>query len=300
MKKKSLLLIQLILIQLGFLTTQSFSQSHTNIPVYICMSDISPSVEQQLQQMGYSFVTLLDMYTPTLDEAAFRARITKIYPDSNATGIGVLDWEGSAFTKIRTGDTNSQDYKDALAEYTKAILIAKSMRPNMKWGYYALPFINRQKNYKAWNTAIAPLLQQCDVFMPSLYQYYPVSSTKGDSESSYIKQNMTECLRLAVQYNKMVIPFIWHRLYPDNREKGLALVPLSEFENRVKNIINTTYQGKGIDGLVWWGSDTYYFKQGNANMRSEMSSRATDFKSYHDSLIIKYGNGIKKTLSGNQ
>ncbi|HJP63933.1 MAG TPA: hypothetical protein VJ844_10840 [Mucilaginibacter sp.] len=281
------------------MTTQSFGQSGKNIPVYICMSDISPDVKQKLQQMGYSFVTLFDMYTPTLDEAAFRARINKVFPDSSATGIGVLDWEGPAFSRIRTGDPNSQDYKDALTLYTKAILIAKSMRPNMKWGYYALPFINRQNNYKSWNTAIAPLLQQCDVFMPSLYQYYPASSKTGDSESSYIKQNLAECLRLATQYNKMVIPFIWHRLYPDNKEKGLALVSLSDFDNRVKNIANTTYQGKRVDGLVWWGSDTYYFKQGNANMNREMSPRVVNFKNYHDSLILKYGNGIKKTLAGN-
>jgi len=299
MKKKALLLIQLVLIQLIFLTTQSFSQSRSNIPVYICMSDISPDLKQQLQGLGYSFITLFDMYTPTLDEAAFRARIAKVFPDSAGAGIGVLDWEGSAFSKIRTGDPNSEDYKEALTRYTKAILIAKSMRPNMKWGYYALPFINRQKDYQAWNTAIAPLLQQCDVFMPSLYQYYPASSKKGDSESSYIKQNLTECLRLAAQYKKMVIPFIWHRLYPDNKEKGLALVSLTEFENRVKNISSTTYQGKGVDGLIWWGSDTYYFKQGNANMNREISSRVANFKTYHDSLILKYGNGIKKTLSGN-
>jgi len=299
MQKKLILSIQLIVIQLIFLVSLSFGQSKANMPIYICMSDLSDNAKQTLHGMGYSFVTLFDFYTPTLDEAAFRQRIGQVFPDANATGIGVLDWEGSAFSKLRNGDPNSSDYKQGLAEYMKAIVIAKQMRPNMQWGYYALPFLSRDKNFRTWNDAIAPLLQQCDVFFPSLYQYYPQSSRSGDSESSYIDQNIATCLRLAAKYNKKVMPFVWHRLYPDNKDKGLKLVPVSDFENRIKDLVNVQINGKGIDGLVWWGSDSYYYKQKtNVNMNKEVSPN-TDFKSYHDGLIIKYGKGIKQTLSQN-
>jgi len=298
MKNKALVLIQLILIQLGFFSLSSFAQGHANLPVYICMSDINDSTRKALSSMGFQFTTLIDWYTPTLDEAAFRARIEKAIPNANASGIGALDWEGSAFSRLRSGDPGSDDYKAGLNQYIRAIQIAKSMRPNIKFGFYALPFINRDADYQKWNDAVAPLLQQCDVFFPSLYQYYPQSSRKGDKESDYVKNNLAECLRLASKYNKMVMPFIWHRLYPDNKEHGLTLISQSGFNKRVKYIVTTKYQGKGIDGMVWWSSDNYYYKQKNPTMQNE-APPGTDFKSYHEKLIIKYGQNIKQTLAQN-
>src|SRR4051812_21243527 len=98
MQKKLILSIQLIVIQLIFLVSLSFGQSKANMPIYICMSDLSDNAKQTLHGMGYSFVALFDFYTPTLDQAAFRQRIGQVFPDANATGIGVLDWEGSAFS----------------------------------------------------------------------------------------------------------------------------------------------------------------------------------------------------------
>ena len=298
MKNKAFVLIQLILIQLGFFGAPSIAQSHANLPVYVCMADINDSTRKVLASMGYRFTTLIDWYTPTLDEAAFRDRIEKAIPDPNATGIGALDWEGSAFSRLRTGDPGSDDYKAGLNQYIKAIQIAKSMRPNVKFGFYALPFINRDADYQKWNDAIAPLLQECDIFFPSLYQYYPQSSKTGGRESDYVKGNLTECLRLASKYNKMVMPFIWHRLYPDNKEHGLTLISQSGFNKRVKYIVTTQYQGKGIDGMVWWSSDNYYYSQKNPTMQHEAPS-GMDFKSYHEKLIIKYGENIKQTLAQN-
>jgi len=297
MKKHLLLLAGLVSAQLNFRAATALAQSnHSNLPVYVCMSDINDSTKGKLASMGYKFTALIDWYTPTLNEAAFRGRITKAFPDSNASGIGALDWEGSAFSRLRNGDPESDDYKAGLNQYIKAIQIAKSMRPNVKFGFYALPFIDRDADYQKWNDAVGPLLQQCDVFFPSLYQYYPQSSRRGDKESSYVRNNMTNVLKLAAQYNKMVMPFIWHRLYPDNKEHGLTLISESEFEKRVQYLATTQYQGKGIDGIVWWSSDNYYYKQKSPTMQREAPS-GSDFKSYHEKLIVKYGKDIKQTLA---
>jgi hypothetical protein len=293
MKKKILLLIQLALFSLPVL-----AQSKADLPFYICMSDLDSSTKQTLKQDGYLFNTLLDWYTPSLDETAFRQRINQAFPNPNATGIGVLDWEGSAFNKLRLCDPNNPDFQSALAQYTKAVQIAKSMRPNMKWGYYALPFGIRDANERQWNNTIAPLLQECDVFFPSLYQYYPKSSKTGDDENAYIKKYITEMLRLATKYNKMVMPFVWDRIYVNQGAKSLTLISLKDFELRILNIMNTTYKGKGIDGMVWWSSETYYYKHGNDNMNSEVPS-GTDFATYHAARMVKYGNSIKSVLAKN-
>jgi hypothetical protein len=297
MKKHLLLMIELVLVQLGFFAVTVSAQSpHANLPVYICMSDINDSTRKALASMGYRFTNLIDWYTPTLDETAFRGRIEKAFPDPNATGIGALDWEGSAFSKLRSGDPGSDDYRQGLNQYIRAIQIAKYMRPNVKFGFYALPFTDREADYQKWNDATAPLLQECDIFFPSLYQYYPQSSTRGDKESSYVKNNMVLVLKLAAQYNKQVMPFIWHRLYPDNKEHGLALISQTGFEKRVQYLVTTQYQGKGIDGIVWWSSDNYYFNQNSPTMQHEAPA-GTDFKSYHEKLIVRYGEGIKQTLA---
>jgi hypothetical protein len=297
MKKHLLLVFELLLVQLGFFAvTASAQSSHAKLPVYVCMSDINDSTREALGSMGYKFTTLIDWYTPTLDETAFRGRIEKAFPDPNATGIGALDWEGSAFSRLRSGDPGSDDYRQGLNQYIRAIQIAKSMRPNVKFGFYALPFIDRQPDYQKWNAAVGPLLQECDVFFPSLYQYYPQSSKRGDKESTFVENNIMQVLKLAAQYNKMVMPFIWHRLYPDNKQHGLALVSETGFEQRVQDLVSTQYQGKGIDGIVWWASDNYYYKQNSPAMQHEAPAGA-DFKSYHEKLIVKYGQDIKQTLT---
>jgi len=298
MKKKAAIAIQLILIQLVVFTTLSFGQSKADLPFYICMSDLDSNTKQALKQDGFMFNTLLDWYTPTLDETAFRARVNQAFPDANATGIGVLDWEGEAFNKLRLVDANNPDYQSALAQYIKALQIAKSMRPNMKWGYYALPFGIRDANERQWNKTIAPLLQECDIFFPSLYQYYPQSSTTGDNESTYVTKYITEMLRLGAKYNKMVMPFVWHRIYINNKDKALTLIPLKDFEIRIIDIMNVKYKGKGVDGMVWWSSDTFYYKQGNDNMNKEVPA-GTDFATYHAALMVKYGASIKSVLAQN-
>ncbi|GAA3931683.1 hypothetical protein GO495_15930 [Chitinophaga oryziterrae] len=232
----------------------------------------------------------------------FKAAIVKAFPGVNDDGIGVLDWEGKAVYILANSAESDPDYVKVLNEFTKAIRFAKSIRPNVMWGFFGIPFRRRIfKNDEAWvnsNDKIAPLLRETDAFFPALYSSYSIAPDivqKGNLKrgESIFSKDTREALRLALAYNKIVLPFIWHRYEINDKEYRDKVIPKVQFRNMVNDIVNASYSGKKVDGIVWWSKDTYFYSHKNAVVSGE-APNLKRFQIHYDSLIINYGNEIKK------
>lgn len=236
--------------------------------------------------------------------AVFKAAIIKAFPGVNEEGIGVFDWEGKAIYILANNAESDPDYVKVLNEFTKAIRLAKSIRPNVMWGFFGIPFRRRIfKSDEAWmnsNEKIAPLLRETDAFFPALYSSYSIApdfmqkgSLKGGE--SIFSKDTRETLRLAVAFNKIILPFVWHRYEMSDKGYRDKVIPVNQFKSIVSDIVNASYSGKKVDGIVWWSKDTYFYSHKNAIISREAPD-AGRFQTHYDSLLINYGNEIKKIV----
>jgi hypothetical protein len=296
--KNRLIFTLTVLIQLSCISREvSYAQSN-KVKLYICMSDLSDNSRQTLQQNGAEFTTLINVPSKNnkVDAAVLEKKIIASYPDINKPGIGVLDWEGVPYNALRNKKNNVSDFQSSLSEYITALHIAKTTRPNIKWGYYGIPFaaFNNQDQLKNTNDQIDQVLKECDVLCPSLYEPYPVSSIGKNADYSYVDGNVKLAIQYGQKYNKQVLPFIWYRL--NNIKLGYQLIPVNEFNQHIKSILGVKVNNKGIDGLIWWGADVYYYNMKNPVLMKELPTNM-NFKDYHDRLITNYSKSIFEDIN---
>jgi hypothetical protein len=90
------------------------------------------------------------------------ADIKRKYPDASASGIGALDWEGKAFEKLKARGPITPDVQQAMNDYISVLQLAKTLRPNVKWGFYGIPFTTYYNRDAKWK-------QSCSKVMLCLY-----------------------------------------------------------------------------------------------------------------------------------
>ncbi len=269
--------------------------------LYICMMDLGEKSQEFVKKNHLQQAVLFDgryidpNKISTLDKKTFAAAIQEKFPVNSATGVGVLDLEGVVLEGLNKS-SDSFAFKKAINMFIQTIQFAKSLRPNVKWGFYSLPFTSywhRDEKLSLLNEQIRPLLLQCDILFPSFYIYYKDGSVSVNDNELYASQNVRQILSIAQRLNKPVMPFIWHRYHDSNRTIGLQLIPIADFVKYVNKLITTSYYGKKISGLVWWGADAYYYRIKSQALVNEMNGvKNSDFNAHHDSIIMNYGNAI--------
>ncbi len=287
--------LSVLIFLLNIISQLTYSQSANKL--YMAMPDAGPTTKDFIKQNNIPNVPVLsskDMSPtgePKLDVQNFTNAIIKHIPDANATGYAVIDWEGKISSDLIFSAQSSDEYQNALAEYSKAIKLAKQLRPNMKWGFFGIPFQPFKNDTRKVNIEI-PLLDLCDAFYPQLYFDYNANKPNGHRSKSekdaWISFNLSNVLAIAQKMNKPVLGFIWHRYYGPAAQ-NLRLIPLNEFDAYIKEVLAANYNGKSVDGVIWWGPDTYYYTIKSQALVDELNSSGTqNFEAYHDALIYKY------------
>jgi hypothetical protein len=265
-----------------------------NQKLYVSITDVTPSVKTFFNDNDiksvYTFNIVGGSYD-AVDQQKLIADIQKRYPGVSDSGIAALDWEGTMIGTLVNGRPESSDFNDALNSYIKLLKMAKALRPNVKWGYYAVPFSRFYNRNKLGSDLrkIEPLLRVCDVFFPSFYENYRDGSIEKDDNERFAYENLNAILPVAQRMDKPVLPFVWYRYHVSNKNIGLQLIPNDEFEKYLNAILSVNYNGKKVSGVVCWSVDSYYFKKKSVPLLNEMSeSGSQDFDSYHDALVKKY------------
>ncbi len=236
-----------------------------------------------------------------VDENSLRTYIRKIIKSRTASDIGVLDWEGKAIHSLEKDPYNSDNFRKTEKQYIKAYMIAKQEAPHVDWGFYGLPFRdywNRNEKWKQSNQKLSRILEKTDVIFPSVYDFYVSHHSSGleSRDSLYVSDNIKEALKFGQRFNKKVIPFYWHRYHDSNKKAGMQLIPWEEFENHLTAGIEASYKDKYIDGVIWWGSDKYFYNIGNKGIVNEVG-KFRSFEEYQDHVTRRYTTNILQLLS---
>jgi hypothetical protein len=266
--------------------------------LYLCMGNLGPTADAFMLANNIQYVKLVGSVSidpnndMTLHEDLLSAQIARLYPNANDTGTALLDWEGKAMNSLNALSPDDPNYAVIMQKYIRAVQVSKQLRPNVKWSIYGMPFRGYWTMDNAWEKrclGLAPLLQQCDFIAPSLYNPYPDSVSKGN-ERSYVRGNIQIALRLGSMVNRPVYPLIWHRL-PDSR-----LISKDEFLRHVQSILNESYNGNKVKGLIWYGEDTYSYNVKNKKMMSEVGEDKNNLTPYLHHLLTDYGSSILQLL----
>ncbi len=223
----------------------------------------------------------LDVYTKFLEQAASKRSESEYV---------VLDWEW-IYKDLFAKDINSERCKNAFLQLEKCLEHGRKILPNKKWGFYNLP-ICHYYDYEKWRTKnlrILDLLKKVDVFYPSLYDYYrddnPYAGKKKDEV--YIRKNLDVVFDLNKLLDKEIFVFVWHRWHYSNSIRPLYMIDLPEFRNHVAKIFAFKKFEKQVDGIVWWGSEQYFYNIKSKALVEEMKGY-NDFSEYYENLVEKY------------
>lgn len=282
---------------------QTVKPGSSNPRLYIAISglgDKATTYIQGQQQISVAKIigqsSIVAKNSLNVDSNSLLTMIRKIYPDKNAGGVCILDWEGEALDILTNDHSGSSDYQQIAAQFKKAVTMAKQERPNVQWGIYGLPFRTVTANQK-WQQQcyqLRDLLKYVDVICPSLYMIYSERVVSRSYNEKYIENNLRIALELGKELNKPVLPFVWPR-WQGKGESFMTLVPMDAFSVYVTKIMNAEVNGNRPAGVVFWDGEVYYYKQKQAQMLKE-APNLESFIQRHDSQVINYSDQILKAL----
>lgn len=210
-----------------------------------------------------SFLIIYQQFYTTnerLDEQKLEKQIIERYPNKDATGFCVLDWEGKSMEAFK--NPKNKKFQYYVNQFVKTLKFAKKLRPNVKWAFYHLPYISYWDNVKKGrgkNLALDLIFSNQDFIAPSLYVFFP-EEDYWDKNIAYIKNNMEIALEIGYKYSKPVYPFIWHRAHPGNKKFANELLPPIFFKQTINQISSASYKNKRATGVFWWHCENYFYR----------------------------------------
>lgn len=217
-----------------------------------------------------------------------REQVRLAYPDPKAKGIGYIDLEHPYLEYLMNEDVSSDNFKKSLKLFLDVLKFVKAERPDVKWGYYYIPFTTyweRKTDFFEKHKKVQEIIRNSDVLFPSIYIFY--NNADFDSENiDYLKDNTREVIRIGKLYNKKVYPFIMSRYHPSTAKIGNGRISTENFRTYVSEIMKTNHKGKKVDGVVLWNFDDYFYRINEPKIREEFSKSKIDFDQFYDSYII--------------
>lgn len=223
------------------------------------------------------------------EEKKLQEEIKKLFPNQNDQGMAYIDLEAPYIDRLQN-PVDVLNFNKSIKLYISIIKAAKKYRPNVKWGYYYIPLTSywdkTEAFYKKNQKDLAPIIKECDVLFPSLYTFYDQALLLIPNEQ-YLKRNVEECIKVGLQYNKPVLAFVWHRYHPSNENIPMEIIPDNVWRKSIKDISSTSYNNHFLNGIVWWGSDNFFFKAGEKGHRKEFKGTSEEYKIFNDKILIQ-------------
>ncbi len=274
------------------------SQSRNGaLEVLLTTDAMSPTLERYVDANGIKRVAFINdvqflskSEKFSIDKEALQAELQRAYPDKNAVGTAYIDLEAPYLDWLMHADVNSAEFKKSKQLFLDVLSYVKRERPNVKWGYYAIPFTdywNRKPSFYAGNNRIAEIIRTSDVLFPSIYIFYNYLSFKRENES-YIRDNTRESIKTALKYGKPVYPMVMTRYHPSNAKVGDKSIAFDDFDFYVKTIAAETVAGKRVDGIALWNADGYFYRTKVEAVRSDVERSGLPFQRFYDAYLETY------------
>ena len=295
MKNNSIKLLFLISISLLlFSFFQKEKEKNVQTKLYFSLGEYGNSMRglmknKSIQDIKYvndaQFMTGVEY---VFDEQKLKSEIDKSFPLTNDSGIAYIDLEAPYIDRLQN-PKDALNFNKSIQLYVSIIKAAKKYRPNVKWGYYYIPLTSYWDKTEAFYNKnqkdLSPIIKECDVLFPSLYTFYDQALLSIPNEQ-YLKRNVEECIKVGLQYNKPVLAFVWHRYHPSNKNFPMEIIPDSYWKKSINDIVTTSYNNHFLDGIVWWGSDNFFFNAGEKGHRKEFKGTSEEYKKFNDKILI--------------
>lgn len=305
-------IIHVVIALLSSITITAQLKGGTNAPnspqLYLSLSEYGPLMEKYIKDLDIIKVQyvndaqFLGKAPYTFDSKLLTLEIERAFPNPNIKGIAYIDIEGTYLDDIMNMGTQIESFQKSLKLYVDVIKFAKRLRPNVKWGYYYIPYTtywNRTPDFYGKLKKIEPLIKECDVFFPSMYNFYEDKDLALENEK-YVIENTKEMIKAGLYYKKPVHVFVWHRYHPSNDKFGMETLPDKVFLTHVERIASTSHQGKKVNGIVWWGADDYFFRQKEKGVTKEFKGTDKEYKAYNDKVLLGKAKKIKAIIEANK
>jgi hypothetical protein len=138
---------------------------------------------------------------------------------------------------------------------------------------------------------LKPLLSHVDIIFPSIYILYLPGQVSYIAYDTYIRDNVGMALKLGVDLNKPVIPFIWDRVAGSNKQYKMSQLTDNVFKDYISKVLSTTYNNKEIAGVVWWGAPKYYYRKNIPQYNKEGKTEA-EYINETNNYILRNGIAI--------
>lgn len=238
------------------------------IEIFHCMVDLQKPQQQVMNQFGIKEAILLDgryidpHKTGKIDSLSLVKAINQYFPYKYGNGIGLLDLEDENYEALKGYSVKNVTFEKGLTEMMRLVNIAKKERPNVRWSLYNIPFstyYDKTENWIQQSERLKSLFEIIDILTPALYDFYP-DTTPFTDDRTYVIDNLKIALAAGKQYNKPVMPYIWHRWHDGNLNDGLKLIDAAEFKKHISLICKTNVDGVQVSGLIWFGAQSYFHK----------------------------------------
>lgn len=188
-----------------------------------------------------------------IDKNQVEEGLNKMFPNKQDFGFLCVDLENKLYSDLRKS-SNSADFRNALNEFCSLIDFIKSERPNVKVGIYGIPFSFNYIFQKISNdfNKIEPLLAKVDFISPSLYMAYSEQQFSSENAKSFIESNLSLFLDYSKRANKPLYLYVWYKIHPSNKKYGLTNMSTNRMNLYLNTINNFRYNGRKVDGLIWW------------------------------------------------
>ncbi|XP_077298929.1 hyaluronidase A-like isoform X2 [Arctopsyche grandis] len=213
----------------------------------------------------------------------FKQQLTKLIPDENFNGIGIIDFESwrpvfrqnfGTLTSYKdvSFDIERENHPDWSEKEIKAeaarrfeeagrpymietLKAAKEARPLAKWGYYAYPYCFNMNNDQKIpncpdiivdeNNGMVWLWNEVDVLFPSVYM--SKKRLNAEERLQMVIGRVTEAKRLQSISNsaQLIMPYLWYK-YSDETSEFLSR---EDLYNAIKHM-----KDSGLNGVIIWGS----------------------------------------------
>jgi len=278
----------------------------SGIKLFTCLSGVSPRFRKKLNEKKVKRAVLINggaidvLNDNNVQKSKIITALNNAVPNKESDALIVIDIEGEKMKKLKSAK-KAGEVDRILQYYIDVYKFAKKYRPNATIGFYGFPwrdYWHRNEKWRKSNNTLLPLFKEVDAIFPSVYDFYvdDVDVSKK-SDSLYVSDNIKESLRIASSFDKPVYPFIWHRYHVSNKKKSRQFIPKQEFQNHIEAIITAEYEGKFVEGIVWWSSERYYYNVSSRGKKNRSNPR--DFDRFSNETSYPYLEtiieGIQKT-----
>ena len=214
--------------------------------------------------------------------------LQRAYPNKLEQGIAYIDLEAPYLEYLMNADINSLEFKKSKKLFLDVLFYVKKSRPNVKWGYYYVPFTTywgRTDQFYKKDDRISDIIKNSDVLFPSIYIFYNKLNFSLENKS-YLSENTKEIIKIAQKYNKEVYPMIMSRYHPSNASLGYETLSESDFKLYIATLKNTQYKGKSVDGIMLWNADGYSNRIKEPKLKQELVRSKLNFENFYDQYLM--------------